>query len=150
MEEKVIKIPDPKKAIYQIGGTTIAIIVVVAFTIYQASRNWHYATFFTVAQAEQHQKTPHQSAIDIGEKLNNKLDGHIDEFRLYTAIQAADAAEDALYYHQSEMNHSGDAPGGRERTRELERRKRHAFEYKECLINNKPNCEQLLKHSRTD
>ena len=108
------------------------------------SNAWHQATFVTRAEAAQ-----------SSEKISGQLDqnqriltDHIAEFRIKNALDRVDDLEMKLYYLDRDEEERGVTGSSAERRRDYTNELGNAEAYRDCLLNNRPNCEHLARRIR--
>lgn len=136
--DHVIKIPDLRKAIYQIGGGTLAIIAVVSFSVITLSRDWLYGNFATRAELA----TVTQNIV----VTNTRLDTLTLEMRLGAAISRVDSLKASIFSMSQHKENYGTSPAIEANLNDLRESLASAEAWRDCLIANNQNCELLRFH----
>ena len=101
--------------------------------------------FFTLAQADEHTAAVTKQIKSIGAaqvQSASQLNSHITEFRLMAAVQAVRAYQEDLAKHRATTNNGN---GWIVRETALENKVELAKEYKNCILNDRPNCDLLQR-----
>lgn len=115
-------------------GLLVVCGIILAFT-------WLYANevFIPRAEAEENVKTLQQAV----EQLAEKQDTHIKDWRIRTAVESVERIETEMWHLKEHEMLAGESMATEDRERYLKAKLGHAKEYKDCVINNRPNCEHL-------
>lgn len=162
--EKTITVHDPKKLFFRASGATIAMLFLIIIASVEFGRAALDTVFMTdLAYAEEHLKmekavAEHENKIEVEvgkiqqEQAETKkiLEAHIADFHqlskninLNSAVDLYNSAEQTLYLHKLDESRNGETPRSIQRRHELERFRDAALEYRDCVINERKNCEAL-------
>ena len=97
--------------------------------------------FIPRAEAEENVQTLKEKV----DELDGKIDNHVKEYRIKTALQEIEKVETELVQLQLFESIGGDHANIDARKEVLEDRLRHAQEYRNCVMTNGPNCEHLAR-----
>jgi len=152
-EPATIEIPDPRKLV--IKSSVGALIII--FGIILAAFSWGFklvdSSFLTDSAyaADKLVMQGRVSDLRIEQAKQRKLmEKHILDFKGLTKnIQLADAvstyrnAEQALYLHKLDEERNGKTTQSATRRQELTFERDESKDFRDCVVNNRPNCEAL-------
>ena len=133
----------------RITVATLVMFSAAAWYAIDASARWHVRTFVTIPTAlaaTQSVTMQIETNAELLRDQGDKLDDHITEFRLQNAIEKVDLFEERLYFLERDTNERGQTPDSDIRKKDLENDLKHAIEYRDCLLNERPNCEILKRY----
>ena len=110
---------------------------VIAFAFY--AYGWATDNFVTTAKAATEMS---KLSGQVGQ-IQQSVDDHIKEYRIGEAIKDVEDLEARLYHVQLHEDSAGASATTRARTKELQERLRKAQIYRDCLLNDRPNCQHL-------
>jgi hypothetical protein len=163
-EPTTITLTDPRKTIFKASGATLVALLGILFVAVQWGEtllDFHFMTDKAyalgktemqeaVAQHEAHIEAQVSSIAKTQTVMKVQMDSHIKDFgQMVKSITLADAvdlynnADEALYLHKRYEARDGVTPSSAARRHELERRKTSAKEYRDCVLEERPNCEAL-------
>lgn len=137
---------DLSKAAHQlvtIPGTWLAVIFLAGWI----GKPWLADAVGFIPRAEADKQ--HKELIDAGDlrdrailDIGSKVDDLALEVRVNVAFQMVSTLEEKLASHQAEDQNT---PGWRDEGRRLKARVTLARQYKDCLVNKRPNCHLLQR-----
>lgn len=146
-DAKPLVLNDPRKWVLNITLGTLSALAMAAWLVMQASKAWHYDTFVTLVQADQHAEDVLDEIAEvkkIAEENRAQIDEHIKEFRTANALAMLDRANAQLESYRREHNiDPNDETTHDSYYDALERRQRDAQAYVLCLSQDRTNCEHL-------
>jgi hypothetical protein len=117
---------------------SIGIIAGVLFLAWN-SWQWAFETFSTKAEAAENV----HKLESMLQSNNNLLQDHIDEYRIGEAIKDVESIEGDLWHLKMHESQAGETAETRALKAEMEKKLDHAIEYRNCLMNQRPNCKHL-------
>lgn len=109
----------------------------VAFSFY--AYGWATDNFVTTAKAATEMN---KLTSQVGQ-IQQSVDEHIKEYRIGEAIKDVEDLEAQIYHVRLHEDSAGESPSTRARKAELNERLRKAMIYRDCLLNDRPNCQHL-------
>ena len=126
---------------------SLAATLLVVMTVLWV-RDWQFSTFVTrsdVRQADSALDARFASLLTMTEENTRIIEKNFNEFRLYTAVKSVEAYEDTLYQYERDVARDGITKSSAARGQDLRTRLAKAQGYKNCILEGKADCEELLK-----
>lgn len=129
---------------YRISLAAAASVIILVLWI----RDWQFSTFVSRAEltnqnAENNERF--EKLLLLGQENTRVIKKNFDEFRLYTAVKSVESYEDTLYQYERDIVTDGETPTSAARGEDLRSRLAKAEGYKQCILERKEDCEELLK-----
>jgi len=126
---------------------SLAAALLVVMTVLWV-RDWQFSTFVTrsdVRQADSALDARFASLLTMTEENTRIIEKNFNEFRLYTAVKSVESYEDTLYQYERDVARDGITKSSAARGQDLRTRLAKAQGYKNCILEGKADCEELLK-----
>ena len=129
---------------YRVSLATVIIASMVILWV----RDWQFSTFISRIEiaAQNHAIDEKFDALVEATQNNTRtIQRNFNEFRLYTAVKSVEQYEDAVFAYDMYMKTAPKSDVNDNRGASLRNRLAKARAYKRCILENKPDCEELLK-----
>lgn len=130
MDDVVRKIKDEK--------VSIGVVIAVAVLAYYA-HGWVFETFVTKANAQENVAGVQKTLDDVQHTLNS----FVQNYEIREAKKNVETIEATMFHMQQHVAEHGNTPETEAKISSLQRRLDNAVKYRDCLLNDHPNCEHL-------
>ena len=120
---------------------SLGILGLIAFIMFRAY-GWMDVEFIRRTQAQDATEAI-QKSVD---SMSQMLKGHISDYTIGEAVKEVEQLEGDLWYLKLTASYSGETEETVTLERELRERLRHAVSYRDCLLDNRPNCKHLTRN----